>query len=81
VDEYEPAARYAVGDLVRCRYTFYPFYYPYYEDDFDEPPYYGIIVEVDIAEWNEWPAEYIYVVYCTDHSYRFFVEEELFKLS
>jgi len=76
-----PKARYSVGDLVRCRYTFYQFYYPQHEDEFDEPPYFGIVVEVDYAQYEDWPGETIYVVYCTDRSYRFFVEEELVKLS
>ena len=76
-----PKARYAVGDLVQCRYAFYQFYLPYCEDDLDEPPYYGVIVEIERAEHEEWPAEQIYVVYCTDNSYRFFVQEEVLKLS
>ena len=77
----EPIPRYAVGDLVRCRYTFYQFYYPQYIDEFDDPPYYGIVVDVDVAQYEDWPGESIYVVYCVDGSYRFFVEEELAKIS
>jgi heat shock protein HspQ len=82
VDDKVPESRYAIGDFVRCRYTFYQFYYPHYAEDFDdEPPYYGIVVDVDVAQYEDWPGEVVYVVFCTDRMYRFFVEEELTKLS
>ena len=76
-----PVAAFAIGDFVRCRYTYYQFYYPYYQDEEDEPPHHGIVVEVDYAQYEDWPAEIIYVVFCTDRVYRFFVQEELVKLS
>lgn len=81
MDNEKPKARFTVGDLVRCRYTLYQFYYPNYSDDYDEAPYHGVVVDVDLAEYEDWPGEVIYVVYCTDGAYRFFVEEELKKLS
>ena len=80
MDSDQPEARFGVGDLVQCRYTYYQFYYPYYGDH-EEEIYYGIVVEVDYAKFDEWPGENIYVVFCTDRIYRFFAEEELVKLS
>lgn len=82
VGDHIPEARFAIGDFVHCRYTYYQFYYPFYDDDdYYDDSHYGIVVEVDFAKFDEWPGENIYVVFCTDRIYRFFAEEELTKLS
>jgi hypothetical protein len=74
--------RYAVGDFVKCWYTIYQYYY-YYHDEWEEnEPVYGVIVEVDYAEYDDvWPHDIIYVVFCTDGIYRFFVEGEVWKMA
>jgi|TARA_R110000787_G_scaffold175296_1_gene287792 hypothetical protein len=81
VENDKPKARFAIGDLVRCQYVLYQFYYPNYSDEDEESFYYGIIVNVDVAEYEDWTKEVTYLVYCTDGPCRFFVEEELAKLS
>ena len=78
----KPEPRYAVGDFVKCWYTWYQYYHYYLESDEHDKPVYGVIVEVDYAHYDdEWFHDIIYVVFCTDGMYRFFVQEEVFKLS
>jgi len=58
------------------------FYYSAYYDDYEHHPRYGIIVEVDYAHYDsEWFYDIIYVVFCTDGEYRFFTEEEVYKIA
>ena len=79
--ERERLPRFKIGDLVRCWYTFY--YYQYYQyDDFDDSPVYGIVIDIDYAEYDEEIFDdIIYVVFCMDGIYRFFVEEEVYRIS
>ena len=71
-----------MGDFVKCWYTWYQYYHYYLESDEHDKPVYGVIVEVDYAHYDdEWFHDIIYVVFCTDGMYRFFVQEEVFKLS
>ncbi len=76
--------RYQVGDFVRCWYYYYQyFYYPMYPyDEEDEAmPFHGVIVDIDYAEYDsEYNIEIIYIIYCTDGSYRFFTEDEVLKI-
>ena len=78
-----PEPRFVVGDLVRCWYTLYQHYYYHlnnWEDD--EQPVYGVIIDIEYAQYDDgWDYDVIYVVYCLDGVYRFFVEEELWKIA
>jgi hypothetical protein len=82
-----PDPKYKIGDFVGCWYVLYQYYYYHhhlYGDGFDknEAPVYGVIVEIDFAQYDEeWNYDVIYVVYCTDGIYRFFLEEELWKMA
>tara|TARA_R100000005_G_C4950743_1_gene171369 strand:+ start:71 stop:325 length:255 start_codon:yes stop_codon:yes gene_type:complete len=76
--------RYKVGDLVKCWYHFSQYSYYYYSQPEEEiyDPVYGIIVEIDFAQYeSDWFHDILYTVYCLDGSYRFFTEEEVFKVS
>jgi len=81
--EYEPPKpRYQVGDFVKCWYTLYQYYYYYMDEEEDNQPVYGIIVEVDYAKYeSDWFTDILYVVFCTDGMYRFFVEQEVWKIA
>ena len=82
MDHEQPVPRYKVGDFVRCWYTLYQYYHYYLEDLDDHDPVYGIIIEVDYAQYDDdWAHDIIYVVFCTDGIYRFFVEEEVWKMA
>ena len=82
MDENQPAPRFKVGDFVQCWYTLYQYYYYYLEEHDENQPVHGIIVEVDYVNFDdEWLADIIYVVFCTDGVYRFFVEEEIRKIA
>ena len=78
--------RYQVGDFVQCWYFCYQSYFhypmsPYGDDDDEGMPFHGIIVDVDYAEYDcEYNVEIIYVIFCTDGSYRFFTEDEVHKI-
>ena len=77
-----PVPRYAVGDFVKCWYTWYQYYHYYLEHEDDDKPVYGVIVDVDYAQYEEdWFHDIIYVVFCTDGIYRFFVQEEVWKIA
>jgi hypothetical protein len=85
VDGDKICPRYQVGDLVKCWYYFYQyFYYPtYHNDDDDYTPFHGVIVDIDYAEYAhdyDDNIEILYIVFCTDGSYRFFTEDEVFKI-
>ena len=81
MDKKSRQPRYKIGDLVRCWYTFY--FYQYYKyDDLEDEPVYGIVIDIDYAEYDEELFDdIIYVVFCMDGIYRFFVEEEVYKVS
>lgn len=82
MDGSERKPLFGVGDFVKCWYSMHQFYYAAYADEFDPQPQYGIIVEVDYAEYDaDWYFDIIYVVFCTDGTYRFFTEEEVFKIA
>ncbi len=83
MDSELPTAKYKIGNLVSCRYTFYQYYYVWYDDEEPETTY-GIIVDIDYAVWSEKiyaDTDILYVVFCLDGVYRFFVEEELVLLA
>jgi len=81
VDEELPTPQYKVGDFVRCSYSFYQYYYYYYDED-SSVSIHGIVVDIEYAQYEGgWEPDIIYIVYCTDGVYRFFVEEEIRKLS
>jgi len=74
-----------VGDLVRCVYDLYHYYYPiqnpsiYAEDHLAK---YGVIVEVDYAKFGDiFGYEVLYLVLCTDGFIRYFSEYEVEKIS
>jgi len=82
VDKCDRQPLFQVGDFVKCWYSMHQFYYAAYADDFELEPKHGIIVEVDYAEYDsDWFFDIIYVVYCTDGMYRFFTEEEVYKIA
>ena len=81
MDYDKPSPRYSVGDLVRCSYEFYQYYYSVWDLE-TAAPHYGVIVEIDFATYNEiFGYEILYVVLCLDGSQRFFTEEEIYKIS
>tara|TARA_B100000131_G_C17743136_1_gene461948 strand:- start:185 stop:346 length:162 start_codon:yes stop_codon:yes gene_type:complete len=52
------------------------------DEEEDNQPVYGIIVEVDYAKYeSDWFTDILYVVFCTDGMYRFFVEQEVWKIA
>ena len=83
----KPEPKFKVGDFVKCWYSLYQYYYYHhqlYGDDLDidEDPIYGVVVEVDFAQYDEeWFCDVIYVIFCTDGVYRFFIEEEIWKMA
>ena len=82
MDYEQPEPRYGVGDFVKCWYTLHQYYYYYLDEWEDNEPVYGVITEVDYAQYDEkWFPDVIYVVFCTDGIYRFFVQEEVWKIA
>jgi len=82
VDSKQPEPKYKIGNFVRCWYDFYNYYHGYYETPHVNSMH-GIIVEIEYATWpdNEYgEPEIIYVVYCTDGVYRFFIEDEVYEI-
>ena len=83
-DEY-PNPKLAVGDLVRCIYDLYHYYYPSnYTTHGDSEPYirYGVIMEIDFAKFGDiFGYETLYLVLCTDGSTRYYSEYEVEKIS
>ena len=83
-DEY-PEAVLNVGDLVRCVYDLYHYYYPvqnYPMADEDESAKYGVVADIDYARYGDiFGYEVLYLVLCTDGVRRYFTEYEVQKIS
>lgn len=84
-DEY-PLPLLVVGDLVRCVYDLYHYYYPvpqsYSMAGDGESAKYGVIAEVDYARFGDiFGYEVLYLVLCTDGVTRYFTEYEVQKIS
>tara|TARA_R110002020_G_scaffold256852_1_gene470518 strand:- start:2313 stop:2567 length:255 start_codon:yes stop_codon:yes gene_type:complete len=81
-DDVKPIPRYKIGDLVRCMYDLYQYFYAVYSDDeYENTPIYGIIVDVDYAMYSEiFGYDVLYVVLCMDGIYRFFTEDEIYQI-
>jgi hypothetical protein len=70
-----------VGDLVACRYDLHHFFYCVFgpDDHAPIPVFYGIVVARE--EGTPYFDEYIYEIYCTDGTYRYFLEDEVYTIS
>ena len=71
---------------MRCVHVYYNYHYYYsWHNDDNEPEdfHYGIIVDIDYANWDGIDTEYeiLYIIYCVDGVKRFFSEDEVFKVS
>jgi len=80
-ENYKPAARFKLGDLVSCAYDLYQYYrhmLPPDEDDEGQYDVVGIVVEIEYAMYSEiFGYEILYVILCVDGKQRYFAEEEL----
>jgi hypothetical protein len=85
VDDEYPEPRLVVGDLVRCVYDLYHYYYPIpISNPYDEKSHikYGVITDIDYAKFGDiFGYEIIYLVLCTDGVSRFYSEHEISKIS
>lgn len=82
MDTIKPKPLYLIGDLVKCTYDLYQYYYPVYPTAKDnEPSNYGIIIEVDYATYGEFYGfEPLYLVLCIDGIKRYYCEDEIIKI-
>ena len=84
-DDYpEPAL--SIGDLVRCVYELYHYYYPVHNPSIyaeEAIAKYGVITEIDYARFGDIFDSYeiLYLVLCTDGIARYFSEYEVEKIS
>ena len=85
MDDECPQPKLEIGDLVRCVYDLYHYYYPnQYTTSDDGEPYtrYGVILEVDYAKFGDiFGYETLYLVLCTDGVARYYSEYEVDKIS
>ena len=85
MDDSYPKPALLIGDLVRCVYDLYPYYYPlqsYGHGAEDLSVKYGVILEIDYTKYGEiFGYETLYLIMCTDGITRYFTEYEVQKIS